>query len=51
MIKNSEDKWLGKWISSDFAYVSKEPEFSLADMFGGKRHQFPSLLLNDYMRQ
>ena len=41
MIKNSEDKWLGKWISSDFAEVSKEPEFSLADMFGGKKAPIP----------
>ena len=41
MIKNSEDKWLGKWISSDFAEVSKEPEFSLADMFGGKKAPVP----------
>lgn len=44
MIKNSKDKWLGKWISSDFAYVSKEPEFSLADMFGGKKAPVPQLV-------
>lgn len=41
MLKNSEDKWIGKWITSDFAMVSHEPEFSLADMFGGKKAPTP----------
>lgn len=42
MLKNSADKWVGKWISSDFAKVSLEPEFSLAEMFSGKKAPAPA---------
>lgn len=41
MNKNSENEWVGKWISADFAKVSEEPKFSLADMFSGKKAPAP----------
>lgn len=35
-VKNTSQSWKGKWISSNHAIVSEEPEFTLAEMFSGK---------------
>lgn len=36
MNKNRQADWRGRFISADFAKVTSEPAFSLADMFSGK---------------
>lgn len=35
-MRNTRESWHGKWISTDFATVSQEPEFTLEEMFSGK---------------
>lgn len=41
-MKNAKSNWAGRWISTDFAVVSEEPEFTLEEMFSGKlRPQLP----------
>ncbi|MGT2756169.1 alpha-L-rhamnosidase [Streptococcus ovuberis] len=41
-MKENKQNWTGRWISSDNAKVSEEPEFSLEEMFSGQtRPQAP----------
>ncbi|MET3557434.1 alpha-L-rhamnosidase [Streptococcus rupicaprae] len=41
-MRNQKEKWTGRWISSEHARVSEEPEFSLEEMFSGQiRPQAP----------
>ncbi|MDQ0223188.1 family 78 glycoside hydrolase catalytic domain [Streptococcus moroccensis] len=41
-MRNKKEKWTGRWISSENAKVSEEPEFTLEEMFSGKsRPQAP----------
>ncbi len=35
-MRNTRESWHGRWISTDFATVSQEPEFTLEEMFSGK---------------
>lgn len=37
--RNRMDAWVGQFITADGAQVSLEPEFSLAEMFSGQRHE------------
>ncbi|MBD3949157.1 family 78 glycoside hydrolase catalytic domain [Tuanshanicoccus lijuaniae] len=36
-MRNNKFSWVGRWISTARALVNEEPEFSLVDMFAGKK--------------